>query len=186
MPSAFLHAQAMNLMTRTDLADRLGVAPKSINRLVDVGILPSPSRVGRTTLWTEEEVAPVIHARSAPSESDREPAILVKVAAAQPVAGEEFPPPRRHIGWNRNLAPLDADQIAGIDRWWSATEPERWIGDSFIVTSIGFVLAVYEILGVHTVQGLRHFELGPPTEAGKSYEGVRFQSERGAMLKAWD
>lgn len=172
----------MELWTRTDLAEELGITQKSVSRLVGVGRLPEPTRAGRVTIWNREQVAGVLEAEVA---TPATPAIMVKLGEAMPAAANELPPIRTQVGWDRNLAAMDPVQIAGIDRWWTVKNAEDWIGKTFIASSIGFVLATYTIEDVHTVQNMRHFILKAPDEEARMYEGKRFPSERGALVKSW-
>lgn len=172
----------MNLITQNELAARLGASKNSIRRLVEVGKLPSPTTAGRSSVWTMEDVEPLLHADPPPEE--KPPAVMVKVGPRQMV-NDTIPPGRSHVGWTANLDPMDPSQIEGIDRWWSIANAEDWIEECFIVSCVGFVLAVYRIIDVQTVMKLRHFKLGPPRPEMKVYEGVRFPSEAGPMSKSW-
>lgn len=172
----------MALLTQKDLAGQLGASKNSIKRMVAVGLLPAPATVGRSMVWEEKYIQHVLNPRPLPGK--RPAAVMVKVGPRETVT-DPVPPTRGHIGWTAGLGPMDPGQIEGIDRWWAIANAEDWIGDCFIVSCVGFVLAVYQIIDVQTVLKQRHFILGPPTPVMKVYEGVRFPSEAGPMSKSW-
>src|SRR5699024_7229174 len=114
------------------------------------------------------------------------PAIMIKAVTASDPDPDDPLPVRAFRGWMPGLDPMHPDQMNGINRWHKVAEAERWIGDAFLVTSVGFVLAAYTITGVETVWGSRRFSLGPPSDdISVAYEGKRFPSSAGPLATSW-
>lgn len=172
------HPVDMELVSKTALAERLGMTRKAVDTLFATGVARDTVRSGRSAFVSEDEASRLERIQFV--KEPHEPCLLVKVnGATEPDDDREW------MGWKAGEAPDNPRQMDAVRQWWQVKDPDRYVGNLFIPIAAGFVLATYEVLSYKTGPGrMRSFEikLAEPERAAH-FLNHRFPLQRGPLTE---
>ncbi|MBF7737461.1 MerR family transcriptional regulator [Rhodococcus erythropolis] len=171
----------MDLVSRFQLAERLGVTAKAMRTLINTGVVRETITSGRNVYVTEAEADRLCGIEELTETP--EPSLLVKVTEAKFEDSDGSSEERAWTGWNPGIPADHKDQMDGVRMWWGVNDPDRYVGHLLVPIAAGFVLAVYEVIGYRTGPAkLRAFDIKPATDA-RAHPLVdhRFPTQRGSL-----
>jgi hypothetical protein len=169
------------LATPADVGRALGIARDYGRRLIEAGLLGTPSLAGTAVLGQHDRlhalaVRPILD----PDSGDLPSALIVKAGPPEP---DNTNDPREWQGFHATMPPDVLDDA--VSRWWPVARAEATIGALFVVTVASIVVHVASIRAVQAGHGGRFaFHLAPADdEMAMPYRGARIRPKAGPLYE---